>query len=120
PVIFLAFGAGFAPIKSLIQHAMSLELAESMDLHWLADEAGHYQDNLCRAWADALDNFNYLPHALTDDPEAVLQSIVMDYPDLHRFDVYAAGTATQLEQARRHFVAEGLHEARWFAGVMDT
>ncbi|MDP2252929.1 MAG: 2Fe-2S iron-sulfur cluster-binding protein, partial [Thiobacillus sp.] len=50
PVIFLAFGAGFAPIKSLIQHAMSLELTESMDLHWLADEAGHYQDNLCRAW----------------------------------------------------------------------
>ena len=63
PVIFLAFGAGFAPIKSLIQHAMSLELAESMDLHWLADAAGHYQDNLCRAWADALDNFNYVPHA---------------------------------------------------------
>ncbi|WP_296827443.1 hypothetical protein [Thiobacillus sp.] len=50
----------------------------------------------------------------------MLQSIVMDYPDLHRFDVYAAGTATQLEQARRHFVAEGLHEARWFAGGMDT
>ncbi|WP_040723028.1 2Fe-2S iron-sulfur cluster-binding protein [Thiobacillus thioparus] len=120
PVIFLAFGAGFAPIKSLIQHAMSLELAESMDLHWLADEAGHYQDNLCRAWTDALDNFNYLPHAPTDDLEAVLQRIVTDYPDLHRFDVYAAGTATQLEQAHRHFVAEGLHEARWFSGVLDT
>ncbi len=73
PVIFLAFGAGFAPIKSLIQHAMSLELAESMDLHWLADAAGHYQDNLCRAWADALDNFNYVPHAPTDDLEALLE-----------------------------------------------
>src|SRR5574340_238021 len=64
PVIFLAFGAGFAPIKSLVQHAMSLELAEPMDLHGLADEAGLYQDNLCRAWADALDNFTYVPHAL--------------------------------------------------------
>jgi CDP-4-dehydro-6-deoxyglucose reductase len=63
PIIFLAFGAGFAPIKSLIQHAMSLDLAESMDLHWLAEQAGHYQNNLCRAWADALDNFTYFPHA---------------------------------------------------------
>jgi CDP-4-dehydro-6-deoxyglucose reductase len=120
PVIFLAFGAGFAPIKSLIQHAMSLELAESMDLHWLADEAGHYQDNLCRAWTDALDNFNYLPHAPTDDLETLLKSIVVDYPDLHRFDVYAAGSAAQLERARTHFVGEGLHSARWFAEALDA
>ena len=117
PVIFLAFGAGFAPIKSLIQHAMSLELTESMDLHWLADAAGHYQDNLCRAWADALDNFNYVPHAPTDDLDALLRNIALDYPDLHRFDVYAAGTAAQLERAFVHFVREGLHSARWFARV---
>jgi len=120
PVIFLAFGAGFAPIKSLIQHAMSLELTESMDLHWLADDAGLYQDNLCRAWTDALDNFNYLPHAPTDDLEALLASIVLDYPDMHRFDVYAAGTAAQLERAHAHFVREGLHGERWFASALDA
>jgi CDP-4-dehydro-6-deoxyglucose reductase len=120
PVIFLAFGAGFAPIKSLIQHAMSLEFVESMDLHWLADEAGHYQDNLCRAWTDALDNFHYVPHAPTDDLEALLKSIVLDYPDLHRFDVYAAGTAAQLGQAHACFVDAGLPEASWFAGELDA
>ena len=118
PVIFLAFGAGFAPIKSLIQHAMSLDLTESMDLHWLADDTGLYQDNLCRAWADALDNFNYLPHLPTDDLGALLKSIVVDYPDMHRFDVYAVGTAAQLEQAYEHFVREGLHGARWFASEL--
>jgi CDP-4-dehydro-6-deoxyglucose reductase len=115
PVIFLAFGAGFAPIKSLIQHAMSLELSESMDLHWLADAAGHYQDNLCRAWADALDHFNYVPHAPSDDMDTLLRSIALDYPDLHRFDVYAAGSAAQLERAYAQFVREGMHSARWFA-----
>ncbi len=120
PVIFLAFGAGFAPIKSLIQHAMSLEFVESMDLHWLANGEGHYQDNLCRAWTDALDNFNYVPHAATEDNAALLKSIVLDYPDLHRFDVYAAGTAAQLEQAREHFVSGGLREASWFAGELDA
>ena len=120
PVIFLAFGAGFAPIKSLIQHAMSLDLTESMDLHWLADEAGHYQDNLCRAWADALDNFNYLPHPPADDMDALLKNIAVDYPDMHRFDVYAAGTAAQLELAYEHFVREGLHGARWFASELDA
>jgi CDP-4-dehydro-6-deoxyglucose reductase, E3 len=115
PLIFLAFGVGFAPIKSLIQHAMSLDLAESIDLHWLADESGHYQNNLCRAWADALDNFTYVPHANSDDVEITLARIVSDYPDLHRFDVYAAGTATQLQIARDLFLKHGLPEQHWRA-----
>jgi CDP-4-dehydro-6-deoxyglucose reductase len=115
PVIFLAFGVGFAPIKSLIQHSMSLDLAEAMDLHWLADGAGHYQNNLCRAWADALDNFTYIPHAHSDDVETTLANIVTDYPDLHRFDVYAAGTAAQLQIARSLFLKHGLPEQRWLA-----
>lgn len=115
PVIFLAFGAGYAPIKSLIQHCMSLDLAEVMDLHWLANGTGHYQDNLCRAWADALDNFNYVPHAHSEDVESILVKIVTDYPDLHRFDVYAAGTAEQLQIAGRLFLKHGLPEERWRA-----
>ena len=120
PVIVLAFGAGFAPIKSLVQHAISLELVESIDLHWVDYEAGLYQDNLCRTWADALDNFTYVPHPQSDDLDSVLAAIVRDYPDLHRFDVYAAGTAAQLAQARAHFVRQGLPEVRWFEGATDA
>jgi CDP-4-dehydro-6-deoxyglucose reductase len=113
PVIFVAFGVGFAPVKSLIQHAMSLDLAESMDLHWLADEAGHYQHNLCRAWTDALDNFTYVPHAQSADVESTMAKIVTDYPDLHRFDVYAAGTEAQLQIAKRLFLKQDLPEQHW-------
>jgi len=115
PVVFVAFGVGFAPIKSLIQHSMSLDLAEAMDLHWFADKAGHYQNNLCRAWADALDNFNYTPHDRSDDLETMLAGIATDYPDLHRFDVYASGTASQLEIARELFLKHGLPEQHWLA-----
>ena len=113
PLIFIAFGVGFAPTKSLIQHAMSLDLAESIDLHWLADEAGHYQNNLCRAWADALDNFTYIPHRQSGDVETVLAGIVRDYPDLQRFDVYAVGTAAQLQIARDLFLKQGLQQQYW-------
>jgi len=120
PVIFVAFGVGFAPVKSLIQHAMSLDLAESIVLHWLADGTGHYQSNLCRAWTDALDNFTYVPHAQTTDVETTMANIVRDYPDLHRFDVYAAGTTAELQIARRFFMDHGLPEKQWRAGDMDV
>jgi len=120
PLIFVAFGVGFAPIKSLVQHAMSLDLAESMDMHWLADDAGHYQDNLCRSWADALDNFTYIPHEQTTDTETALANIVSDYPDLHRFDVYAAGTPEQLQSAKRLFLKQGLPEQHWRASPDES
>ncbi len=123
PVIFVAFGVGFAPIKSLIQHSMSLDLTEAMDLHWLADQAGHYQNNLCRSWADALDNFSYVPHAHASAVETVVASIVATYPDLHRFDVYAAGTTEQLQIAKRLFLGRGLPEQQWRecpGGVLRT
>jgi len=113
PIIFVAFGAGFAPVKSLIQHVMSLDNAESIALHWLADETGHYQDNLCRAWADALDNFSYIPHAQSAKMEAILAHIAGDYADLKRFDVYAAGTAEQLQITKDLFMKQGLPEQCW-------
>lgn len=85
-----------------------------------AEQGSSMRSTSGRTWADALDNFNYVPHAQSDDPDSVLAAIVTDYPDLHRFDVYAAGTAAQLDRAREHFVRQGLPEARWFAGATDA
>ncbi len=113
PIIFVAFGSGFAPIKSLIQHAMSLDNAEFMHLHWLADETGHYQDNQCRAWADALDNFYYNPHKDIENLESTLAGIIGAYPDLGQFDVYAAGNREALQITKRMFLENGLPEMHW-------
>lgn len=61
-LVFIAWQSGFAPIKSLIEHAMALELQQNIHLIWLAEgPEGQYQDNLCRSWQDAFDNFHYLP-----------------------------------------------------------
>lgn len=91
-LIFLAHGTGFAPVKSLIEHAMARDTAESLHLYWIAGADNHYLDNHCRAWADALDNFQYTP--LTADAagtEPALEQIAQDHPDLGGFDIYAAG-----------------------------
>lgn len=118
PVVFVAWDDGFAPIKSLVQHAMSLEMAESMDLYWIADRLPHYQDNLCRAWADALDNLRYRPLAAADGMEANLAAILAGHPDLARHDVYAAGPAAFLDRLKAAAVAHGLPPARWHGEIV--
>jgi CDP-4-dehydro-6-deoxyglucose reductase len=60
PLVFAACDVGFAPIKSLVEHALSLDAAPSIALYWLATRPdGHFLANQCRAWSAALDNFEY-------------------------------------------------------------
>lgn len=63
PLVFVASGAGFGPVKALIEHAMALERAPHITLLWLVGDGKAYLHNLCRSWHDALDDFTYVPHA---------------------------------------------------------
>lgn len=113
PIVFVAWDAGFAPIKSLVENAMAVDLAEHMHLFWIAEgRSGHYFHNLCRSWADALDNFTYTPIAVPGhgrgDVEHALYGIVEHYAELSRCDVYMAAPAPVLEIAGPFLVARGL------------
>jgi len=97
PLVFLAWHTGFAPVRSLVEHAMALEFAGSMQLVWMTREArDRYQDNLCRSWQDAFDNFRYL--ALDADPcdgsistASVLGLLDIDPADMDEYSFYVAG-----------------------------
>jgi CDP-4-dehydro-6-deoxyglucose reductase len=115
-LVFIAFDTGFAPIKSLIEHAMALDVAESIHLYWLASPLhGHYLANQCRAWGDALDNFHFtaleLPEAEVGDParlRAELMRVLREHPVLRDCDMYVAGSPALLDAARELLIGQGL------------
>jgi CDP-4-dehydro-6-deoxyglucose reductase len=113
PALFVAWEDGFAPINSLIQHAMSLEVSESMHLHWAASDLGHYRDNLCRSWADALDNFTYNPIGTEAGEAETAARILAGFEDMTRIDIYAAGPATFLHALREGALARGMSPLGW-------
>lgn len=94
-LIFVAWDTGFAPIKSLIEHAMSLENADTIHLYWMTRKVeDHYMENLCRSWNDALDNFIYTPIVLEPRTDVVAESLIKhlhnEHKHLHNFDLYIA------------------------------
>jgi len=123
-LVFIAWETGFAPIKSLIEHAMALDSAAAIHLYWLTTPArGHYLDNLCRSWSDALDNFFYTPLTLTDDIAGdrarlatELEVVVRDHPDLVDCEVYVAGSPALIDVAHSLLTARGLPEAQLIPG----
>ena len=118
-VVFVAWGDAFAPIKSLIQHAMSLEVAEHMHLYWVEDGLGHYQDNLCRAWADAYDNFTYHPLSGEAEPSDIAEAILGLHDDLSRTDIYAAGPTALVRALEQGALAKGLSPLGWHGEIID-
>lgn len=130
PLYFIAFDTGFAPIKSLIEHAMSLDAAEAIHLYWIgSDVDGIYMPNMGRAWADALDNFTFSSRITGFDLRAVngkresnlramLEEIIEERPDLQDGDIYIAGPESAVEVAEDHFLALGLPKSRVFSGLV--
>lgn len=127
PVIFVAWDAGFAPVKSLLEQAMALDVAESLHLYRVFSGGDQpYLHNRCRAWADALENFQYTPlltdaRSSGDDDEAhalqatLFAAIAEPHFNVAAFDFYFAAPRPVLLQAQRYFNARGVPDAQFHA-----
>ncbi|MEC5385654.1 CDP-6-deoxy-delta-3,4-glucoseen reductase [Uliginosibacterium sp. H3] len=124
PIIFLAGGTGFAPIKSIIEDMAQRGIRRPVHLYWGSrDLAGLYQHELAQGWARELADFSYVPVISDAQPEGwtgrtgfVHEAVMADHPDLSGFDVYACGAPAMIDAARRDFSLRGnLHADAFFA-----
>ena len=110
-LVFIACNTGFAPVKSLIEHAMALDIAEDIHLYWITTPGNrHYRGNLCRSWDDALDNFHYTALQATDSTNVadLLPEITTGLADVDRLDFYVCMPAPLLEQTGNYLEQAGI------------
>ncbi|WP_128000518.1 2Fe-2S iron-sulfur cluster-binding protein [Piscinibacter defluvii] len=114
PLVFAACDLGFAPVKSLIEHALARDEAPSLALFWLATRPdGHFMANQCRAWSAALDGFEHQLSYHSDPAAGARQMAEAMRADLFDIacDFYLAGpepfVQTLYEALRAGGVAAG-------------
>ncbi len=121
PLAFVACDTGFAPIKSLVEHAMAVDAAESMSIDWLATRAdGHYLANQCRAWAEAFDHFRYAAHVDADAARGarnLVAAMATELP-LPQHDVYVTGPAPFVDAAVAALGGAGVPSSQLSAAVV--
>jgi CDP-4-dehydro-6-deoxyglucose reductase len=114
PMVLLASGTGFAPIKAIIEQAAHNKSARPIVLYWGGRRPQDlYMHELCEEWARTLPNFRYVPvvsDAQADDHWGgrtgfVHRAVIEDIPDLSCYQVYACGAPIVVESAKRDFVA---------------
>jgi CDP-4-dehydro-6-deoxyglucose reductase len=114
PLILLASGTGFAPIKAIVQQLQHKGIARPAVLYWgCRRKADLYQHAWCLEAAAAMPALRYVP--VLSEPAAedgwqgrtgfVHQAVMADFPDLSGHQVYACGAPIMVESAERDFVA---------------
>jgi CDP-4-dehydro-6-deoxyglucose reductase len=133
PIVFLASGTGFAPIKALAEHLFaeginredSGKVFRPVVLYWGArTRSDLYQSAWIEARLAEMPNLRYVPvvsDALPEDAWTgrtgfVHRAVMEDFPDLSGHQVYACGVPVMVDAARRDFTARcGLPEDQFFA-----
>ena len=129
PLIFLASGTGFAPLKAILEHMQHKGITRPVTLYWGGRRpADLYLNDWVQAQLAQMPHLRYVPvisDALPEDgwqgrTGFVHQAVLQDVPDLSGHQVYACGAPIVVESARRDYTAAGLPADEFFADAFTS
>jgi len=128
PMVFVAGGTGFAPVRAIVEHFLALGTRRAMDVYWGARSAADlYLRAQAQAWTERATDLRFHP-VLSDPQQAraaglrgglVHQAVLEDLPDLSGHEVYMSGPPAMIDAGRHRFVAAGLPEERLYYDSFD-
>jgi CDP-4-dehydro-6-deoxyglucose reductase len=128
PVLMVAGGTGFAPLKSMLRHMLENGIRRDVHLYWGARHTGDlYEEARVLEWLQQHPQFRYtavLSEATRGEAAHtkvgfVHEAVLADYPDLAPFEVYAAGPPAMIEAMRASFPRQGLEPGRLYFDSFD-
>ena len=121
PALMVAGGTGFAPLKSMLRHALERGPERVIHLYWGARHVRDvYEESLVLGWTRRYPQLTFTAVLSEASPAKgahhrrgwVHEAVLADYPDLSGFDVYAAGPPAMIEAIRSTFPRHGLTPER--------
>ena len=130
PMVLLASGTGFAPIKALIEHMQFQGITRPATLYWGGRRPEDlYMDDWVQAKLLEMPNLRYVPvisnatmeDAWTGRSGFVHRAVLEDLPDLSGYQVYACGAPVVIDSARKDYSElAGLPEEEFYADSFIT
>lgn len=128
PIILMAGGTGFAPIKGMIEHALKIGMQRPIHLYWGARaKEDLYMDELAHSWTRQNPLIRYTP-VLSEPKEEdnwtgrtglVHHAIMEDYPDLSKYEIYGSGAPGMVYAGRDEFVKNGLDLDYYYSDAFE-
>ncbi len=130
PIVLLATGTGFAPIKAIVEHAIFKKITRPISLYWGArTRPDLYLEKMAQQWQADLPGFRFVPvlskptdqDGWTGRTGYAHHAVIQDLPDLSAYQVYACGAPVMVESALRDFTAHhGLPADEFYADAFTS
>ncbi|CAN4265102.1 UbiB 2-polyprenylphenol hydroxylase and related flavodoxin oxidoreductases [Methylophilaceae bacterium] len=124
PIILVAGGTGFSPVKGIIEHILYNNIKRDILLYRGARELRDlYMHDLCEKWAALMPNITYIP-VLSEAADSdswqgraglVHQAVLDDISDLSAYQAYVCGAPGMCEVAHQSFLQQGLDAEEFFS-----
>lgn len=128
PMIMVAGGTGFAPIKGIIEHMLHNNIKREVTIYWGAKAREDlYMPELPEAWSKQYPHIKFIPvlsEALPQDnwqgrTGLVHQAVLDDITDLSAYEVYCCGAPAMVEVAHVSFLQAGLPEQAFYSDAFN-
>ena len=128
PMIMVAGGTGFAPIKGIIEHMLHNNIKREVTIYWGAKAREDlYMPELPEAWSKQYPHIKFIPvlsDALPQDnwqgrTGLVHQAVLDDIADLSTYEVYCCGAPAMVEVAHVSFLQAGLSEQAFYSDAFN-
>ncbi len=128
PIIMIAGGTGFAPIKSLVEYALKNNDKRNINIYWgVRKEQDLYLNKLVKDWSDRYTHINYIPvlseiesiNGWSGKTGFVHEAVLQDYKDLSEYDVYACGPPPMIKAISESFPDRGLVMEQFFSDSFE-
>ncbi len=128
PVLMMAGGTGFAPLKGMLEHAFYIGFDRPIHLFWgVRAKRDLYMDELPSQWQQQHPRFRYTPVLSEPRPEdhwqhatgLVHETLMAQYPDLSQFDIYMSGPPPMIEAATHAFANRGAEPAHMYSDAFE-
>ena len=115
PIIFVASGTGFAPIKSIIEYTFEQGIDRPMVLYWGGRRPRDiYMSDLASQWQKDHQHFSFVPVVSDEEPEdkwdgrtgMVHVAAMEDFPDMANHEAYSCGVPAMVEAAHKDFTEQ--------------
>lgn len=128
PMIFMAGGTGFAPIKGIVEHELAQGGKRPMHIYWgVQSFEDLYMHELPLKWAEENEHITYTPvlsHPKSEDNWTgrtgfVHAAIINDFDDLSGYDIYAGGPPQMVNAGFEAFAEMGLPPEQYFSDAFE-
>lgn len=128
PALLIGGGTGYAPLRAMLRHLLERGDRRPLHFYWGAQaRVDLYEDSSVRRWCEKHPNLHYTPVLSNPRPDEawtgrtgwVHEAALQDHPNIHEFDVYAAGPPIMIEAIRHDFGARGLPPDQLFFDSFD-